>query len=115
MSDIPDVDGPSTDVDDSGIFGSAPVSGSQAAVILAIVVVVALLVWRFRSTSDGDDGGGHEEIEEALEADLSGEVTVNDDEDGDDIEIPANPDDELEKDAAVLDALKAKGKMSAEG
>jgi hypothetical protein len=81
------------------------------------VVVASLLIWRLRSNDDDLDGGrpnAKEQIERARTDDLAGEVHVEDDE-NDVIDVPVQPGDELEKDAAVLRALKDNGRMKGAG
>lgn len=93
--------------DSSGGLVPSPSKG-QIALIVGLAVVVAVLAWRFKSDSDD----GEDELEAALKDDLAGDVEVTDeDEDSVEIEVPVDPSDELEKDAAVLDALKRSGKM----
>lgn len=123
MTDIPktetggDVPSDPNGADDGGLL-SGLVSGRQALALVAIAAVVALLLWRMRSgsSSDGGQSEAAAEVEEALEGDLSSEVRYEDaDGDGDaEIIVPVDPEDELDKDAAVLEALKESGKMEGE-
>lgn len=75
-----------------------------ALVVLVVIVGVALYLAR-RTNEAGANQMERARTGEDLEA------AVEDDEDKKVIKIPVDPDDELEKDAAVLDALKESGKF----
>lgn len=100
--------------DVSGIDGDTTSSGMDRRILalVAIVVVIGVALYLARRTNDRtanqmDRARSGEELE----------ASVEDDEAKKTIKIPVDPDDELEKDAAVLDALKESGKfgVSAKG
>lgn len=96
--------------------GGIPTFGlTQRQLLLIALVIVAVLAWRMKQSGGGDGSGTEaaEEIEKAREPDL-GDVTVREDDDADDVEVvlPANPDDELEKDQAIIDYLKDAGHIT---
>lgn len=116
---IPDTE--TTDVepdnDNDGLIptGGLGISKRQTFLLIGLVVVAALIMWRLRQDRDDNGGGGQaaEEFKKAVQEDIEGEVEITD-RDGDgnpEIEVPINPADELEKDEAVIEALKASGKM----
>jgi len=101
-----------------GMFdGGIPTFGLTRKQLLLIgLVVVAVLAWKARDSGTDDAESGtkaDEEIEKAHNPDL-GDVTVTEDEDAEDVEVvlPANPDDELEKDQAIIDYFKEAGHIS---
>lgn len=82
--------------------------------LLVAVVVAAVLLWYARSRADDGDGeNAREQVEDMRDADL-GDVTVTEQEDqeGVEVRVPADPDDELEKDAAIIDYFKEAGHMT---
>ncbi|ALJ99680.1 hypothetical protein BGV91_gp17 [Haloarcula californiae icosahedral virus 1] len=100
-----------------GMFdGGIPTFGLTRRQLLLIgLVVVAVLAWKAKQSSSDAESGTQagEEIEKARNPDL-GDVTVTEDEDAEDVEVvlPANPDDELEKDQAIIDYFKESGHIS---
>lgn len=116
--DIQDSEKPGTnqqpDVDQSngGSLSLPSISRRQALLGVAVVVLVALMVWQLRQRGEGDkwedeDGGG-EAVEQAENYDFEAERLA---EDNEEILVPSDPDNELDKDAAVLDGLRRAGKM----
>jgi len=103
--------------DGGGMFdGGIPTFGLTRRQLLLIgLVVVAVLAWKARDSSGDAESGTQagEEIEKARNPDL-GDVKVREEEDADDVEVvlPANPDDELEKDQAIIDYFKHAGHIS---
>ena len=99
----------SPEPDDSSL-PNLGLSQRQILLILAFVVVAGVFYWRFKKSDEPETGDGSiEELEKAISDDLAGEVTFDDE--GGAIEVPTDPTDELEKDEAVLEGLKASGKM----
>jgi len=100
----------------AGMFdGGIPTFGltrRQMLIIAAVVVVV--VAWKLRDSSDdGGTSSAQDEVEKARDPDL-GDVKVREDEEADEPEVvlPANPDDELEKDQAIIDYFKESGHIS---
>lgn len=99
--------------DGGGMFdGGVPSFGlSRRQMLLIALVVVLVLAWKLRD-SDGSGSGSsaQDQIQQVKEPDL-GDVKVREEENADEPEvvIPANPDDELEKDQAVIDYFKDAG------
>jgi len=101
-----------------GMFdGGIPTFGLTRRQLLLIgLVVVAVLAWKAKQSSSSDAESGTkagEEIEKARNPDL-GDVKVREEEDPEDVEVvlPANPDDELEKDQAIIDYFKDAGHIT---
>ena len=100
-----------SETNSGGLGGMVPDVGlSRRHMLILGVVALAALAWylRQRSTESGgspDDAPSGEDL---------ADVKVRGDGDGDGevvIEVPTDPDDELDKDAAVIDALKTSGKI----
>lgn len=98
----------SSDSRSSSLFGFS-LSSRQKVVLVGVVIVAAILLWRMRKSSEVN---GAEEFETARTEDLAGDVEIEDDKEV--IHIPVEPEDELEKDAAVIEALKDRGKIGSE-
>ena len=112
--------------DDGGIAGiDVPTPSTRTIIILAIVgIALFLLLRRIRSSGDdgasaanggGDDGDDDDADEIPVADDMADAVEAIDEEFGDDdgesvqIEVPINPESELEKDEAVIEGLKQNG------
>lgn len=93
--------------DNGGI--SLPTPSTKTVVILAVVALALFVFWR-RVRSTGDDGEDLPTDPEEWEADLD-DLDDNDEA----IEVPVDPDSELDKDAAVIDGLKEAGKLEVDG
>jgi hypothetical protein len=78
-----------------------------------VVVVISLVLWRLRQSPNSGESKAAQEVEKARTEEIAGDLELKDtDGDGDaDIAVPNDPDDELDKDAAVLEGLKESGKM----
>jgi len=97
----------------SGLLGAIPNTGLSRRQLLLLVALVALAVVVWKARQNGGESGGSEagsEIEKAKDPDL-GDVTIREQEDAEDVEVvvPASPDDELKKDAAIIDYFKESG------
>lgn len=104
----------------SGMFdGGIPTFGlSKRQLLLIGAVVVAVLAYKLHSSDSGSASSGtkaDQEIEEVKDADL-GDVAVTEDDDADEVEVilPANADDELDNDAAIIDYFKSEGIIEGE-
>mgnify|MGYP006287735509 CR=1 FL=1 len=95
-----------------GIVPSINLSKRQWLVIGAVAVVVLVVVLRERN-SDGKSTSA-EEVEKARDGPDLDDVTVTEEEgqEGVEVVVPQNPDDELEKDAAIIEHFKETGHMS---
>lgn len=91
----------------SGLSLSSLGLSRKHALIIGLIVV-AFLVWKLKSEQSNTAA---DEVEKVRDGPDLGDVTVTEDDDQDEVEIrvPADPDDELAKDAAVIDALKEGG------
>jgi len=97
-SDQPTID--DSDHDDSG--RRLPGLSRRTLAALGAVVVVVVILWHLRrspSTDSSNDSDGDESDERTTD---SSRRDVH-------IEIPANPNEELDKDAAVLEGLRDSG------
>jgi len=97
----------------SGMFDSVPSLGLSRRHLLILGVVVAVAIaWRLRqsSNSSGGQSAAAQEVAEARDAEI-GDVTVTEEEGAENVEVvvPADPDDELEKDEAVVEMLREAG------
>lgn len=108
-ADIPSIE---ESTDDSGGL-SFGLSKRQIALALGVVVVISLVLWRLRQSPNSGESKAAQEVEKARTEEIAGDLELKDtDGDGDaDIAVPNDPDDELDKDAAVLEGLKESGKM----
>ncbi|AGC65542.1 hypothetical protein K745_gp17 [Haloarcula hispanica virus PH1] len=94
--------------------GGIPTFGLSRAQLLIIgLVVVAVLAWKLReSSSDGGESGtkAREAVDSMRDPDL-GDVKVREEEEAEEVEVvlPANPDNELEKDEAIIQHFKNAG------
>lgn len=99
-----------------GMLDGLPVpSLSRRQALIIAVVVAAVVVWRIHSQRSGS-GSASKEMERALEEDLDAEVSVEQDEDAEEvtIQLPSDPDDELDKDAAIIEHFKESGRLGGE-
>ncbi|AAY24947.1 ORF 21 [Haloarcula hispanica virus SH1] len=107
-------DGDDDGQDGTGMFdGGIPTFGlSRAQMLLIALVVVALLAWKLRDSSGDSEGGtkAREAVDSMRDPDL-GDVTVREDDDAEEVEVvlPADPDNELEKDEAIIQHFKNAG------
>lgn len=115
-----DGDDPVADaVDNSGSSGgmlSGVSLGLTRRQLLLIALLVALaLAWKMRSGSDGGSSGSSSKdaVESLKSEDLAGEVSVKGDEEAEEarmeLRVPTDPDDELDKDRAVVDYMRESG------
>lgn len=79
-----------------------PLSRRQRVLFIGLLVLVAIVIWRRRLPSD-DIEREQSGIDKSPEPESEGAIR-----------IPIDPDDELEKDAAVVEALRTRGKMGSE-
>ena len=89
------------------LFG-IPLSRRQTVLVIGVAVVLAVVLWR-RRVNRSRTLQGSESVEskkERNEQSVEGESET--------IYVPQVPDDELEKDAVVIDALRSRGKMGAD-
>lgn len=101
-SDQPTID--DDDTDDNSDDGGRRLPGLSRRTLAALgaVVVVVVILWYLRrspstdSSNDSDDGESDESATDPARRDVH-------------IEIPANPSEELDKDAAVLEGLRDSG------
>ena len=110
------VDGDQDGDQDGNSGGSGlpiPSISRRTGLVIGLVVIVGVALYLKSRDGDGDDGGGNSEMEKARDADLSAEVNIRGDEDGEEAElvIPTNPDDELAKDEAILNYFKETGRI----
>lgn len=115
MSETPTIDsdsigGEPTSGDEGGVLDSVPdlgLSRRQVALLVALVVV-SVAVYKLRQRDGGSDAAA--EVAAAREREI-GDVTVTEEDDADGVEVvvPADPADELEKDEAVVDMLAEAG------
>lgn len=94
--------------DGTNRFG-IPLSRRQIVLVIGVSIIVAIILWRRRVNSSSRDLEDSESPRNQGES----EPVAIDDEDGP-IYVPQDPDDELEKDAAVIDALRDRGKLRRE-
>ncbi|AFD02293.1 putative protein 12 [Haloarcula hispanica icosahedral virus 2] len=116
MSETPTIDSDSIGTepasgDESGMLDIVPdlgLSRRQVALLVALVVM-SVAVYKLRQR-DGDMSEAAAEVAEAREREI-GDVKVSEDEDADGVEVvvPADPANELEKDEAVVDMLAEAG------
>lgn len=87
-------------------FGIPP-SRRQTGLLIGLLVVVAVILWRRRinpgRTPAPEEAPENETVENCQSEECESET----------IYVPQGPDDELEKDAAVLDSLRGRGKLGA--
>lgn len=121
MHDVPEPETSSTgeSIETSGGKSSTGVSvlglslsKRKVFALLGVLVVVSLILWRLRASDDSGGSNAKAQIDRAREDELAGEVEVDDENDV--IQVPVAPDDELQKDAAVLEALKRNDSMKGE-
>lgn len=102
----PDVGGSS-----SGSLSLPSISRRQAFLGVTVVVLVALVVWQLRQRSEqvaweDEDRAAVEQVEDYdFEANRLAEDAAEE------IRVPSDPENELDKDAAVLDGLRRAGVM----
>ena len=89
---------------DSGLSRLPVPSLSKRQMLLIAAAVAALVVVHQIRSRGSASGGGRSEAREALD-DIEPSAEVVDEDAGVAIEVPANPEEELDKDDAVLDAL----------
>jgi len=109
------VDGGGGSGDSGGMLPSVSLSRTHL-LILGVVVALAL-AWKLKS-GDASSAGSQSarEVEKVREMEV-GDATIRDEEGDDEVEIvvPSDPSDELEKDDAVVQALKENGTISLGG
>lgn len=89
------------------VFG-IPLSRRQTVLLIGLVVFLAVVLWRRRINQNRSQQASESVESEKKRNEQSAE------EDGEKIYVPQDPDDELEKDAVVIDALRSRGKMGAD-
>lgn len=85
-----------------------PLSRRKTVFVIGLIVVAAILWWRFRKAGSNDSSKS--EFEKLRSEDLSGKIAIRENGEGE-IYVPVDPDDELEKDAAIIEAFKERGKI----
>lgn len=79
-------------------------------VLIGALVAVVIALYLYRQSSGGGSSDSISELEKLSEENV--EVTEEEGQDGVQVTVPADPDDELEKDAAAIEALRQGGHIS---
>lgn len=102
--------------EENGRLDALMPSKRQLAVLIAVAVGLAVLAWWVRQQGDSNSGNVGPAEQELLDSiNHPDDEAAEADDEGEKIEVPAAPSDELEKDQAVLEGLKKSGKMAGNG
>lgn len=81
-----------------------PSLSKRQMVLIGVAVVALVVVYQMRSGSGGASATSRQDAREAID-DIDATEEITDDESGDAIELPADPDEVLDLDDAVLEAI----------